>query len=145
MTQKDFWNQLSFVEKVAVFTGNLNYQVENGGFMQWVYNGYSECHYELVDILENHIKTESSIAVARMVETAIERNQDDNYDCDYCRYGCDCELEVYEDEDGNEYEDYDCFCNCECSEANCDDLDTNFYKLNEQLLKDIQEWLDKQD
>lgn len=145
MSKYDFWNQLTHIEKVAVFTGNLNYQVENGGFMQWIDNGYSECYVELINILENHIKTETSIKVGDMVSKAIDRNQYDNYDCDLCSYGCDCEPEIYEDEDGNKYEEYDCGCECECSQANYDDLDDKFYKINEQFLKDVQEWLDKQD
>lgn len=36
-----FWNQLSPLETIAVFFGNFNYQVCNGGFQQWWDNGYA--------------------------------------------------------------------------------------------------------
>lgn len=41
MTQQAFWDQLDADERIAVFCGNLNYQVENGGFAQWFDNGYA--------------------------------------------------------------------------------------------------------
>lgn len=50
-TLAQFWGQLSEQEKLAVFIGNLNYQVENGGFWQWHDNGFSACAGELVAIL----------------------------------------------------------------------------------------------
>ena len=40
---KDKWEVLggfSEAHKVAVTFGNFNYQVENGGIEQWIYNGY---------------------------------------------------------------------------------------------------------
>lgn len=40
-SKQDFWDQLDAQERIAVFAGNLNYQVENGGFMQWFDNGYA--------------------------------------------------------------------------------------------------------
>lgn len=40
--QEDFWSQLSRKEKFAVFSGNFNYQVNNGGFAQWKDNGYAK-------------------------------------------------------------------------------------------------------
>jgi hypothetical protein len=36
----------------AVITGNLNYQVENGGFSQWDFNGYSCCLNDLIQFFE---------------------------------------------------------------------------------------------
>jgi len=41
MGPDEFWAQLSAAEEVAVATGNLNYQVENGGFSQWLGNRYA--------------------------------------------------------------------------------------------------------
>lgn len=41
MTKQEFWDQLNADERIAVFCGNLNYQVENGGFSQWLDNGYA--------------------------------------------------------------------------------------------------------
>lgn len=39
-SREEFLDQLTPQEKFAVCTGNLNYQVENGGFSQWCENGY---------------------------------------------------------------------------------------------------------
>ena len=51
-TYAQFLRELSVAERRAVMLGNLNYQVENGGFAQWVDNGYaSDSGSELLDIL----------------------------------------------------------------------------------------------
>lgn len=42
--KQEFWDHINFQEKIAVALGNLNYQVENGGFEQWNDNGYYEIH-----------------------------------------------------------------------------------------------------
>ena len=142
-SQEQFWNQLSYVEKVAVFTGNLNYQVENGGFAQWIDNGYSDCADDLIDILSK-LGTSTCLIVAGMIKNAMERKENANYECFYCLHGCECPPEIYEDQDDNEYEDYVCWCECECTYAEYDDLDTGFYKINDQFLADVQEWLNEQ-
>lgn len=39
---KDWFETLSDIEKFAVASGTFNYQVENGGFQQWIFNGYPQ-------------------------------------------------------------------------------------------------------
>ena len=39
-SREEFYDQLSPFERIAVYFGNMNYQVGNGGWEQWVYNGY---------------------------------------------------------------------------------------------------------
>lgn len=39
---QDFLMKLTPIHRDAVVLGNLNYQVENGGFSQWLGNGYGE-------------------------------------------------------------------------------------------------------
>lgn len=51
-SQRTFWDSLSNRECVAVFVGNMNYQVCNGGWDQWHGNGYSECAPALNKILK---------------------------------------------------------------------------------------------
>lgn len=48
----DFFDHLDYIQKVAVALGNLNYQVENGGFSQWGFNGYAEIHYGFLSRLK---------------------------------------------------------------------------------------------
>jgi hypothetical protein len=40
-SQQEFWDQLDAAERFTVFIGNMNYQVENGGFIQWWDNYYA--------------------------------------------------------------------------------------------------------
>lgn len=47
-----FLASLPTKERQAVLLGNLNYQVGNGGFHQWVANGYALKGQEVIDILE---------------------------------------------------------------------------------------------
>jgi len=51
MTYEQFVESLPLREKMAVVFGNLNYQVHNGGFLQWDDNGYSVCSPFLVEFL----------------------------------------------------------------------------------------------
>lgn len=57
MSRDEFLSELSDYEKLAVKFGNFNYQVENGGLMQWDCNGYSE---DLEDLQEFLTKSDYS-------------------------------------------------------------------------------------
>lgn len=41
--------------KAAVQLGNMNYQVENGGWSQWHFNGYSEDLEDLIEIAKKGV------------------------------------------------------------------------------------------
>jgi hypothetical protein len=41
LPRAEMFDALTPQERFATCTGNLNYQVENGGFGQWVFNGYA--------------------------------------------------------------------------------------------------------
>ena len=58
--------RLNFHQKVAFLTGKLNYQVENGGFSQWICNDYSKNSDQLLIVL-GLINTEASKKVSNMV------------------------------------------------------------------------------
>ena len=49
-SQEDFIGALKDPEKLAVEFGNLNYQVCNGGYLQWITNGYADV--AINDLLE---------------------------------------------------------------------------------------------
>jgi len=53
----DFINVLDRVEREAVVLGKLNQQVENGGFMQWIDNGYCDAHYYIIQFLLKTVST----------------------------------------------------------------------------------------
>lgn len=54
MSYEQFINCLEGDILLSVLAGNLNYQVENGGFLQWYDNGFSVGGPLLLELLENH-------------------------------------------------------------------------------------------
>ena len=70
-SRDQFIMRLSWEEKVAVTIGNLNYQVCNGGFMQWHDNGYSQHTKELLEAL-NEVGTEAALAAVELVLRFVE-------------------------------------------------------------------------
>lgn len=52
LSYEEFLAGLDAKEEQAVLLGNLNYQVQNGGFDQWVFNGYASRGPEVVVLLE---------------------------------------------------------------------------------------------
>lgn len=67
-SSRDFIAALPPLHRYAVMLGNLNYQVHNGGFNQWVDNGYAVVAEDLIEVLKligtrNAIKTISLINV----------------------------------------------------------------------------------
>lgn len=82
LRQDGFWATLSAQERRAVFTGNLNQQVENGGFAQWMDNGYGvdEVFAFLIGLCAE-LKTPAAIAVKGLLHQVnaarAEYEQDD--------------------------------------------------------------------
>lgn len=62
----------SGAERMAVLLGNLNYQVENGGFTQWVDNGYALKGQEVVLILRQ-LAEEENCPIANELADKIEQ------------------------------------------------------------------------
>jgi len=114
LSKKDFWNSLDSKPKAAVAIGNLNYQVTNGGFTQWHYNGYSEA-FDTIDFVCRQVGTANSLAVLKIVNEVMT------------------ELEEL-DEESEGHDDYDAL----------DALDSRFYAINEAFLEDVEAWLVKQ-
>lgn len=67
-----FISSLDFKEKLAVLTGNLNYQVENGGFSQWHFNDYSSEADELIKLLSMYSNEPVIKRVLSLVEEAVQ-------------------------------------------------------------------------
>jgi len=72
LSYEDFVRQLNHIERTAVLTGNLNYQVENGGFIQWHHNAYSSCADELFSVLKS-IKAPSANTVLEVIGDVLSR------------------------------------------------------------------------
>jgi len=124
-------------ERMAVILGNLNYQVCNGGFRQWVDNGYALHLRDAVPLLEK-VGTENALKVVEMLrqlDDHIDYNKEDRGWDDYWKrpephpyFGRD---DYYEDEEDSE------------GEVIAESLDDGFYAINEQLLDEIEEFLAK--
>ncbi len=54
-----FYFNLAPIERRAVALGNLNYQVNNGGFMQWIDNGYAEASRSALRVILGEIEGEA--------------------------------------------------------------------------------------
>jgi hypothetical protein len=139
-SKETFWAQLDERESVAVLTANMNYQVENGGWLQWCDNGYVDCAAELETVLREKIGTETAVEAAGMVARvagAWERFQSDKDETPgYLSCRCDDEDECdCEDENDIWQAAHD-----EFSEV-AEPFDSRFYEINEQLMADIERFL----
>lgn len=113
-SQDRFWLDLSFPESVAVFVGNLNYQVTNGGFSQWDFNGYSDGKSQLLGVL-SEIGTDTAGEVARMINRVMKASA------------------AQPDEGGWSAQSP--------RDRIAEKVDDEFYAINEQLLADTEAYL----
>lgn len=119
-SKEAFHDSLDNKERFAVHTGNFNYQVCNGGFMQWWDNKYGTP--STVDFLLRaceRINTDTAKAVTELLKKYKQamRNHDPRQHID-------------EDE-------------WEFVHAGLDGLDKAFYNINEQFLLDCEAHLQK--
>lgn len=158
MSYNDFLDCLEGKDKsfvYAVVAGAFNYQVENGGFMQWIENGYAtSCFDVLVDLLTK-MNTKNSNTILKFIK---EFENDLNFDSDNKGYMGDywknerqrceyCDGDGYttiEDDDGETY-DEDC-CECgglgyiefePCEAFDVSNMNKEFYKINDAWLEEV--------
>jgi hypothetical protein len=96
---KSKWEVLdgfSEAHKIAVVFGNFNYQVENGGLNQWIYNGYfRDDAKKLIEYLEVGVGFDERFQT--VLDTVYKLDQcAQETECD--RYGCYRDLD---DDDGD--------------------------------------------
>jgi len=134
-TKEDFWAQLSPAEIVAVFTGNLNYQVENGGWLQWHDNGYSECADWLIGQLPKlgPVSTKVAAMVAQVMQ-AIEdwEPEVEEWVEDYWEEIDDQTGDIFEHDDSC----YEMVPNEEGPEV--DHLDGPYYEINDAFMAEVE-------
>lgn len=120
MKKDEFWSTLSDEERFAVFTGNFNQQVCNGGFYQWHDNRYGVP--EVVDYLIEHLSAQGPISkqvVGLLVQfKAIVRNNE----------------EAEPDED-------DCSTDPLYESLNEANLDSTYYQINDAFLVECEQAL----
>lgn len=108
MSHHQFMMNLAPAERRAVVIGNLNYQVENGGFDQWHGNGYSKDLLFLEDALET-INTETSkevLSIVKSVMSALKSEEFHGGDFSYNLDECDNKYYVIKDKFLNDVESF---------------------------------------
>ena len=131
-----FLEGLGELDAMCVALGNLNYQVENGGFMQWHDNGYSSAAGLLAEALGS-VGTLAATQVSTLVEEANEtiasfEELKDEYGR-AARYS-----------HGHRLADFEADFSDMVQEKLCDELeplDSRDYDVSGQLSDDIEAWL----
>ena len=118
----DFVGELGIKHALAVLTGNLNYQVENGGFSQWHFNEYSSEAQKLLTLLSFYKKEPVVAEVIRLVEKAVRII--DKYESEIVRVRSQWD---YDDEEIEELENE--------MQDKLDELDDKYYKINDEFMK----------
>ena len=92
----EFFDHLSFIQRVAVALGNLNYQVGNGGFSQWGFNGYAESHYDFLSRLntEKYPQLTEALKIMQKAYPFLSR-KDEFFDDDEDSVVDSCDNEYY--------------------------------------------------
>lgn len=116
----------------AVITGNLNYQVENGGFRQWYDNGYYASIDRLVEFFTKNFKDNEIIKkiiyILEDVHEDIEWAERGKLACKRCNY----ELYEYKEFFIESFEDK----LCDLLEK----YDNRYYGISEDLMKILEDF-----
>ncbi len=129
---QQFIESLSGCTRAAVLIGNLNYQVENGGFDQWITNNYSIFSGHIIKYLKE-IGTKSAKAVAEILRDVESAYQSQALANDYRRACRSYDRSWPEDGYDDEEERHLCW----------DEHDERYYNVREQFMADVEAWLQK--
>jgi hypothetical protein len=106
-------------ELMAVPLGNFCYQVQNGGLMQWIGNGYATTFaVSLLKRALRNIATPATQAVAEILAEAEEAGLEEPGQARYSDDGCDYDWECWRD--------------------TLNKLDSRFYEIDDQFLDDCE-------
>lgn len=126
-------------EKKAVVVGNLNYQVENGGFVQWVDNGYY-LDSEILKKVLTDMDTENSKKILKMVEEVLaETNPNAKRIGFFGSYWLsDVENDdVYDEDEDSSFDNMP-------SHSSFNNLDEEYYTLNEKFMEEFELFISKE-
>lgn len=126
----EFIGRLSTKEKLAVLTGNLNYQVGNGGFSQWDLNGYSDKGHELIELVSKYVKGKASKQVIEIVQDVLNEIEDFEINKN------ELEEDIEREEDADEVQ----MLQEELDELDIytDYFDKQYYKVEKAFLKEVE-------
>lgn len=141
---QDGWSRSDFLEYVkknlseehyiAVIFGNLNYQVENGGFSQWDFNRYSEDLDDLLGYI-NEIPGEEAEQVKGCLLKFKEYSEERDEETHASEHGLPFELydyrEVLRERIYEKFQDQ------------VSELDYKYYDINEGFLENLDNYLER--
>jgi hypothetical protein len=112
----------------AVITGNLNYQVENGGFSQWHYNDYSITLDDLIIFFTDNFKNNEVIDKLKYILNEVEDI------LDWLDEGKDCVKNLYD------YKEFFIEKLEDQVQKELNQLDEKYYEINEKLNEILEEY-----
>lgn len=118
ITKEEFWDTLSANERLAVFAGNFNYQVTNGGFQQWHDNGYATS--EVLAYL-HRVCSRINSEISGKVDALLTLFEEAKEMLD--------EEDGYMDGSDGAWEQFS---------GNTSELDSDFYQINDKFLEEVE-------
>jgi len=112
----------------AVITGNLNYQVENGGFSQWHYNDYSITLDDLIIFFTDNFKNNEVIDKLKYILNEVVDI------LDWLDEGKDCVKNLYD------YKEFFIKKLEDQVQKELNQLDEKYYEINEKLNEILEEY-----
>ena len=110
-SMREWFEELTPIERKAVAIGKLHQQVNNGGFFQWDDNGYSFQMFTILSTL-NKMKQTPEIIKLKSILHRFERLKDEGFDDD----------------------EYDYWY------PKLDELDNEYYKIGDKLLRQYESY-----
>lgn len=130
---KTFFDHMEPAEKTAVLLGNLNYQVENGGFQQWVGNGYAQNIELLIEALNRFAKWEDIPENAlRYVQELLDFLDTIEEFLDLSKKDRGCMGNYLRDNSDEGYAEF---------QYTVDPMDTRFYEINTCIYEALDNWM----
>ena len=140
LDQDDYLKSLTPMEKIAQLLAWLNYQVENGGWRQWVDNGYAVSVDETIDVV-NKIGTPSAKIISEiLVKLEPHIDQSVSNTGFFGSYWITEEEEPWGDEEEDDWAEPEEYCDGWCIAD--DSCDAYFEQTN--WLSEVESWLSKQ-
>lgn len=136
----EFIAELDELAAKCVVLGNLNYQVENGGFTQWHDNGYSSQRDFLVDVLDE-VEGEATEAIKCLVQDAQETlNYYEEIKDEFAHLASSAHGSLYDFSRNGEFDE---MIDTKLREE-LERLDNRFYEFNEQFQDEVEAWVRQQ-
>lgn len=144
----DFWNQpgnemdwsqlqdaVSDVEKAALVIGKMNQQVENGGWTQWIDNGY----FGDIDTIQSYVSQIPGPASKKVYEilSRVEKEGNTYKEMEAISKGISDGMGYnYGYEEGTEAQEY-----MDNVYEYFDEMDDAYYAINDEFLQEVNSWL----